>query len=100
MTRILQLSDPHIMPEGALFKGRVDTAQALRAMLSRLAGLVPAIGPVERLVISGDLTEPGCAGAYAQFREIMAECPLHAQHKRQHGWSAMGSILTLCVPAG
>ena len=76
MTRILQISDPHIMPEGALFQGRVDTAQALRAMLAGLAGLLPAIGPVDRLVISGDLTETGCAGAYARFRAIMAECPL------------------------
>jgi hypothetical protein len=27
MTRILQISDPHIMPEDALFQGRVDTAK-------------------------------------------------------------------------
>lgn len=47
MTRILQISDPHIMPEDALFQGRVDTAQALREMLSGLVGLLPAIGPVD-----------------------------------------------------
>ena len=76
MTRILQISDPHLMPDGALFQGRVDTAQALREMLSGLAGLLPAIGPVDRLVISGDLTETGCAEAYARFRAVMAECPL------------------------
>ena len=76
MTRILQISDPHLVPGGALFQGRVDTAEALREMLSGLAGLLPAIGPVDRLVISGDLTETGCAGAYARFRAIMAECPL------------------------
>lgn len=76
MTKILQLSDPHIMPEGALFQDRVDTTEALRKMLSGLARLLPAIGPVDRLVISGDLTETGCAGAYARFRDIMAECPL------------------------
>jgi len=46
MTRILQISDPHLMPEGALFQGRVDTAQALREMLSGLAGrAVPSDRP-------------------------------------------------------
>ena len=76
MTRILQISDPHLVPEGALFQKRVDTARALREMLAGLAGLLPAIGPVDRLVISGDLTETGCAGAYARFGAIMAECPV------------------------
>ncbi|WP_371054742.1 phosphodiesterase [Rhodosalinus sp. K401] len=76
MTRILQISDLHIMPEEQLFKGTIDTAAALRKILSGLAGLLPAIGPVERLVISGDLTETGCEGAYDHLRAIMAEAPL------------------------
>lgn len=76
MTRILQISDTHIMPEGRLFQGRVDTAAALRTMLSGLGRLLPAIGPVDRLVVSGDLTDTGCALAYAQFNAIMAVCPL------------------------
>ncbi|MBV0913775.1 metallophosphoesterase [Anianabacter salinae] len=76
MTRILQVSDLHIMPEGQLFHGQIDTAQALREMLSGLAGLLPAIGPVERIVLSGDLTETGCVDAYAMLQAIMAECPL------------------------
>ncbi|TQE92861.1 MAG: phosphodiesterase, partial [Spiribacter salinus] len=73
MTRILQISDLHIMPEGQLFQDAIDTAAALRQMLSGLTGLLPAIGPVERLVISGDLTETGCKGAYDHLRDIMAE---------------------------
>ncbi|MCZ0813189.1 MAG: phosphodiesterase [Pseudomonadota bacterium] len=76
MTRILQISDLHIMPEGQLFQDAIDTAAALRQMLSGLAGLLPAIGPVERLVISGDLTETGCKGAYDHLRDIMAEVAL------------------------
>jgi 3',5'-cyclic AMP phosphodiesterase CpdA len=76
MTRILQISDLHIMPEGQLFNGSIDTAAALRKMLAGLAGLLPVIGPVERLVISGDLTETGCRGAYDHLRAIMADAPL------------------------
>ncbi|NHQ73694.1 phosphodiesterase [Roseovarius gahaiensis] len=76
MTRILHISDLHIMPEGQLFHGTIDTATALQDMLSGLARLLPAIGPVERLVISGDLTETGCDGAYDHLRAIMATAPL------------------------
>jgi 3',5'-cyclic AMP phosphodiesterase CpdA len=75
MTRILQISDLHIMPEGQLFHGKIDTAAALQDMLTGLAGLLPVIGPVERLVISGDLTETGCKGAYDHLRDIMADAP-------------------------
>lgn len=76
MTRILQISDLHILPEGRLFHGSIDTAAALRHMLAGIAGLLPVIGPVERLVISGDLTETGCEGAYDLLHAIMAEAPL------------------------
>ncbi len=76
MTRILQISDLHIMPAGRLFQGTTDTAAALRRMLAGLAGLLPVIGPVERLVISGDLTETGCADAYDHLRKVMADAPL------------------------
>ncbi|WP_306152185.1 phosphodiesterase [Roseovarius sp. MMSF_3281] len=76
MTRILQISDLHIMPEGQLLNGTIDTAAALRQMLAGLTGLLPVIGPVERLVISGDLTETGCKGAYDHLCHIMADAPL------------------------
>jgi len=44
--------------------------------LTGLTGLLPIIGPVERLVISGDLTETGCKGAYDNLRGIMSAVPL------------------------
>lgn len=76
MTRILQISDLHITPEGQLCEGRIDTALALRDMLAGLARLLPAIGPVERLVISGDLTETGCEAAFRHLSAVMEECPV------------------------
>lgn len=63
MTRILHIFDLHIMPEGRLFQDTIDTAAAPQDMLSGLTGLSTLFGPVERLVISGDLTETGRAGA-------------------------------------
>ncbi len=44
MTRILKISYPYIMPQGALFQGRVDTAQALREMLRGWSGCSPLSG--------------------------------------------------------
>lgn len=96
MTRILQLSDLHVMPEGQLFNGTTDTAAALREMLAGLIGLLPVIGPVERLVISGDLTETGCKGAYDHLRAIMAKAPLpwcaipgnHDSREAMHAFAA------------
>lgn len=76
MTRILQISDPHILPKGQLFQGKLDTAAALRHLLDGLRALLPQLAPVERIVVSGDLTETGCTGAYAHFAEIMQHSPL------------------------
>lgn len=76
MTRILHISDPHILPQGQLFQGQVDTAVALRRLLEGLAALLPRVAPVEQIVVSGDLTETACAGAYAHFADIMQHSPL------------------------
>ncbi|KIC08891.1 hypothetical protein RA19_18270 [Leisingera sp. ANG-M1] len=76
MTRILQISDPHILPEGQLFQGSLDTAAALRRLLRGLASLLPRIAPVDRIVVSGDLTETGCPAAYAHFSKLMQDSPL------------------------
>lgn len=76
MIRILQISDTHILPEGQLFQGRIDTAAALTRLLHGLKQLLPRIGPVARIVVSGDLTETGCAAAYGHFLRLMQDSPL------------------------
>jgi len=68
------------MPEGELLPGGVDTAAALRAMLAGLRGLLPSLGPVERLVISGDLTETGCARACEHLRDHDGPVQIAAGH--------------------
>ena len=45
-------------------------------MLCRLPGLLPVIAPLERRVISGALTETGCAGAHEKRHALMAEAPM------------------------
>ena len=76
MTQILQISDPHILPTGDLFHGQIDTAAALRTLLHRLSQMLPQLGPIESLVVTGDLSESGCKESYQLFSEIMQDCPL------------------------
>lgn len=76
MTRILQISDPHILSESRLFQDTIDTAAALRDMLAWLSALLHRIAPVQRIVVTGDLTECGSAAAYRHFTSTMENCPL------------------------
>lgn len=72
MTRILQISDPHIVAEGALVSGRLDTAPPLERLVARLQAALPAIGPVDALLVSGDVSDDGSPDSYARFQRIIA----------------------------
>ncbi len=71
MTRIIQISDPHIVPKGELAYGRVDTAGPLRACVETINRILPDIGPVDMAFVAGDLTDFGTAEEYQRFRDIM-----------------------------
>jgi len=73
MTKIIQISDPHIVPEGERAYGKVDTAEALRNTVATINRLLEQIGPVDMVFVTGDLTEHGTADEYRRFREIMAD---------------------------
>ncbi|WP_162651716.1 phosphodiesterase [Lentilitoribacter sp. Alg239-R112] len=70
-TKIIQLSDTHIVREGTLAYGVVDTAkyleQAVRAINERLENM----GPIDGLVISGDLTDFGTPEEYERFQRLI-----------------------------
>ncbi|MEQ3725803.1 MAG: metallophosphoesterase, partial [Tateyamaria sp.] len=61
MTAILQISDTHIVPEGVLMSGRLDTSDALARLVERIGGIRDQIGPIDALLISGDLSDDGSA---------------------------------------
>ncbi|MGW6402538.1 metallophosphoesterase [Streptomyces sp. NPDC055134] len=65
---LIQLSDTHIMPEGQLMHGTVDTTANLVAAVET----VEASGlPVAAFVLSGDLTDSGSAAAYRRLRSVV-----------------------------
>ena len=79
MTAILQISDTHIVPEGALVSGRLDTAQALSRLVARINSIRDQIGTVDAILVSGDLSDDSSAESYARFKTLMAplNLPIH-----------------------
>lgn len=71
MTRIIQISDPHIVPHGQLAYGQVDTAAALSDCVETIDRSLPEIGPIDMVVIAGDLTDFGTEEEYHRFRNLM-----------------------------
>lgn len=65
---LIQLSDAHIVPEGELLDGKVDSHASLVAALATVeeSGLVPAA-----LILSGDLADSGDPRAYQRLRETI-----------------------------
>ncbi|SEL20857.1 Calcineurin-like phosphoesterase [Roseovarius nanhaiticus] len=78
MTTILQITDTHIVSEGQLVSGRLDTAPPLARLVQRIAEILPAIGPVDALLITGDLSDDGSAESYARLRAMLAPLDLRA----------------------
>ena len=79
MTTILQISDTHIVAEGALVSGRLDTSDALARLVARITGIRDQIGPIDALLISGDVSDDGSAESYARFKSLIAplDLPTH-----------------------
>ncbi len=72
MTKIIQFTDTHIIPEGALAYGKVDTAAALSATIETINRMLPRIGPVDMAIVTGDLTDAGGEDEYRHFLKIMS----------------------------
>lgn len=71
MSTILQLSDTHIVPEGALVSGRLNTADAFARLVARISNMRDQIGKLDAIVVSGDLSDDGSAESYVRFKSLM-----------------------------
>ena len=73
MTKIIQISDPHIVAKGKLAYGQVDTCLALTQCVTQINKILPEIGPVDMIIVTGDLTDFGTSDEYSLFRELIEE---------------------------
>ncbi|EET47666.1 phosphodiesterase [Thalassobium sp. R2A62] len=83
MTRIIQISDPHIVPHGQLAYGQVDTAEALTNCVETINASLPQIGPIDMVIVAGDLTDFGTEEEYQRFRKLME--PLNLPYRAVPG---------------
>ncbi len=64
MARFLQLTDLHVVAPGTLCSGVLDTGAILRAGVERILAQMPAIGPLDGVLVTGDISEDGSAASY------------------------------------
>lgn len=76
MTAILQITDTHIVGEGKLVSGRLETAGALTRLVDRIMSIRHQIGPVDAVIVSGDLSDDGSKESYARFKALLAPLDL------------------------
>jgi Icc protein len=80
MTRIVQLTDTHIVaPDGKAY-GVVDTASALKRAVAHIRSLNVLSGGIDAVILTGDLTDHGTQEEYAHLGTILSDLdiPLHA----------------------
>lgn len=65
--RILHLSDPHLLGDGRQHYDRVDTTAALRRVLDRAA----AVGSIDLVAATGDLSDDGSESSYRLLHELL-----------------------------
>jgi 3',5'-cyclic AMP phosphodiesterase CpdA len=64
MARLLHLSDLHVVAPGTLCSGILDTGAILGAAVDRILDLMPAIGPLDGVLVTGDVSDDGSAESY------------------------------------
>ncbi len=94
MTRIIQISDPHIVPYGQLAYGQVDTAEALANCVETINRSLPDIGPVDMVIVAGDLTDFGTEEEYQRFRTLME--PLDLPYRAVPGNHDDAAVMRAC----
>lgn len=67
--RVLHLSDTHLMTAGALHQGLVDTTAALGHVLESLH----EVGPLDAVVVSGDVSDDGTVASYETARNLVGD---------------------------
>lgn len=76
MARLLQLSDLHVMERDALASGVLDTRALLRDGIDWLLARLEAIGPIDAVLVTGDISHNGSDESYICAREELSRLDL------------------------
>lgn len=69
--RLLQLSDPHLFADESRELYGVNTAATFRATLAHALAVAP--GPLDAILVTGDIAEDRDPATYAWFRSVIGE---------------------------
>lgn len=70
---LCQISDPHLVPEGRLAYGRIDTPAMLERCVRKILALPRA---PDAVVVTGDLTDHALPEEYGLLRELLGALPM------------------------
>ncbi len=71
MPRVIQISDPHVVAPPNKVSGRIDSARMLKEAVDRIKADMPKIGPVDAILVTGDISDDGSGESYALFRALL-----------------------------
>ena len=78
MSRIIQLTDLHIRPPGHLVSGMLDTYELFVQAIDSLLADWHKIGPIDAVIVTGDITDTGDLESYQLFRQQIERLPAHS----------------------
>ncbi|AGI66641.1 hypothetical protein OAN307_c09200 [Octadecabacter antarcticus 307] len=76
MTTILQITDTHIVCDGALVSNRLETSVALSRLIDRIMSIRHQIGAIDAVLVTGDLSDDGSKESYEKFKDLLAPLDL------------------------
>ena len=71
MKHILQISDTHIAKNGDLISECLDSVSALRRLVLRISEVQLEVGPIDAILVSGDISDDGSAESYEIFKSLL-----------------------------
>ncbi|MDE0969546.1 MAG: phosphodiesterase [Octadecabacter sp.] len=76
MSTILQITDTHIVGDGALVSRRLETSSALTHLIERIVSIRHQIGVIDAVLVTGDLSDDGSKVSYEKFKDLLAPLDL------------------------
>lgn len=72
MTKIIQISDTHLVGEGNFVSKTLETAAPLEDLIGRISEIQLEVGAIDAIIISGDISDDGSVESYARFKSILS----------------------------
>ncbi|WP_297770222.1 phosphodiesterase [uncultured Roseovarius sp.] len=105
MARLLHITDLHVAAPGTLVSGRLDTGQLLGEAVTTLCARMHAIGPIDAVLVTGDISDDGSAESYGIARQELERMGVRllvipGNHDRREAFRAAFSDLPEIAPRG